>query len=208
MISWPLKYTYGQRISVIGPQGSGKTVVEQTLLRQKDRVLVLDTKQDPKDDWKSVGVPIKKLGKLRPGRYIWAASKDFITDPDTQSQFFEKQLDNGPLVIGVDEAYHLFLTRGLRLLATQGRGKRVSLVSCMQRPRSIPLFLLSDANYWVVFNLQLDDDRKSVEKSVGHKIDWETLKANEHAFIVLDGKGGSGGPYRLPDPKKSSASPG
>jgi hypothetical protein len=202
-ISWPLPWKYGDRLSIIGPSGSGKTELLKVLLRQKKRVLVIDSKQDPKDDWQSVGVEQKKLsGKLPPGRYVWPADRNYITEPDAQSVLFEKLLRAGPLAIGVDEAYHLYLTRGLRLLATQGRGKRVSLVCGMQRPRTIPLILLSDASYWFIFHLRLEADRKIVEQAIGTPLPWSALQRHEFSFVIVDTRGEIFGPIRLPDPKK------
>jgi hypothetical protein len=203
--SWPLEYTYGDRICVIGPSGSGKTSALISLCRQKSNVVVLDTKQDDKDPWHKVGVATEKLTGLREGRYVWKASKDFITDADFQSRTFESLLASGPRVVAIDEGYSVFPTRGARLFATQARGKRVAFIFGTQRPCAVPLFFITDANYWIIFCLFSDDDRKRVEKSIGRgKIDWETLRKEEWSFMIFDARGRVAGPYRLPDPNKGA----
>lgn len=201
MPKWPLKYDYGDRICVIGPSGSGKTTVLGSLCRQKGNVVVLDTKQDRKEKtWPKVGIPTDKLLGLKSGRYVWKASNGFITDPDEQSITFENLLHSGPRVVAIDEGYSVYDTRGLRLFVTQARGKDVSFIVGIQRPARVPLFLFTDANFWIVFGLVLNDDRKRVEQALGRKIDWDTLQKEAWSFFIFDTRGKCGGPYRLPKP--------
>jgi GTPase SAR1 family protein len=198
--TWPLKYKYGDRLCIIGPSGSGKTVLLKTLARQKRNVVVIDTKADKKENWDRVGLPTKNLFGLRGGRYVWTATPDFITNAADQSRTYEALLASGPRVVAIDEAYSTLPTRGLKLMATQGRGKEVSFLIGMQRPTGAPLYLLTDANFWFIFGLKLKDDRKRVEQAVGDSIDWDTLNREEFSFLIFDARGKSSGPYRLPPP--------
>lgn len=207
--SWPLDWKYGDRICIIGPSGSGKTRLEKSLIRQKSNVIVIDTKQDPKEQWDREGVVTERLEGLRAGRFIWRASPGFITTASDQSRVFETLLQSGPRVIVIDEGYSVMPTRGARLFATQARGKRVSFIFGAQRPATVVLFFITDANFWIVFWLANDDDRKRVQHAVGTravkdwKAFWDTLQAEEYSFCIFDNKGRMAGPYRLPDPRQS-----
>lgn len=205
MPRWPLEWKYGDRICIVGPQGSGKTRVLKALIRQKSHVIVLDTKQDPKEQWDREGVVTQKVVGLRGGRYIWKASNEFIADARAQSAILEKLLHSGPRVIAIDEGYSIFPTRGARLFGTQCRGKRVSFIFCVQRPKTVPLYFITDANYWIIFYLANADDRKAVEHAVGQKVNWPLLQREEYSFYIYDGRGRVAGPFLLPDPKKSHA---
>lgn len=200
MPSWPLDWKYGDRICIIGPSGSGKTRVLKALMRQKSNVVVIDTKDDKKEQWEREGVVKTKIEGLRGGRYIWKASDEFIADAASQSRTLQQLLHSGPRVVGCDEGYSIFATRGARLFATQCRGKRVSFIFCTQRPKNVPLYFVTDANFWIIFWLANEDDRKAVQHAIGRKIDWDTLQSNEYAFLVADNKGKVAGPYRLPPP--------
>lgn len=205
MLRWPLNWIYGDRICIIGPQGSGKTVVIKALMRQKSHVIVLDTKQDPKEHWEQEGVVTEKLSSIRGGRYIWKTSEEFITDIRVQSDTLRQLLKAGPRVIAIDEGYAIMPSRGAKLFGTQCRGKRVAFIFGVQRPKTFPLYFMTDANFWIVFWLANDDDRKAVEHAVGRKINWDVLQREEHSFYLFDNKGHAAGPYRLPDPKKAAA---
>lgn len=197
-----MEWIYGDRICIIGPQGSGKTYVLKALCGQKSHVVVLDTKQDPKEHWEREGVVTEKLSGMRGGRFIWKASDDFIADANTQSKTMEQLLRSGPRVVAIDEGYAIFPTRGARLFGTQCRGKRVSFVFCVQRPATVPLYFITDANFWIIFWLANIEDRKRVEHAVGRKVNWDLLQREEYSFFVFNNKGRHAGPYRLRDPKK------
>ena len=200
MLTWPLRWKYGDRICIIGPQGSGKTRMLKALFTQKSHGVVIDAKQVKDEHWERVGKVTERIYGLRGGRYVWKASKEFITDADTQSKLFEQLLESGPRVVAIDEGFTLFPTHGTRLFGTQCRGKRVSFIFCCQRPSSVPLYFITDANFWIIFWLANDDDRKRVQHAVGRKIDWSVLQQNEYSFLVFDNRGRSIGPYKLPPP--------
>jgi energy-coupling factor transporter ATP-binding protein EcfA2 len=199
-VSWPLSWIYGDRICIIGPSGSGKTRLMKAVMKQKSHVVVIDTKQDSKEHWEREGVVTKKLAGLRGGRYIWKATDDFIADPADQSKVFEMLLKSGPRVVVIDEGYSIFTTRGARLFATQGRGKRVSFVFGTQRPRAVPVFFISDANFWIIFHLVKKEDQKVVEDAVGQKIPWDVLRKARYSFVIFNARGDMGGPWTLPPP--------
>lgn len=194
-LGWPLRYKYGQRIAIVGPAGSGKTRVLKALCRMKRNVVVIDTKLA--ENWDSVGVDASTLIGKRAGRYVWHADEEFVTEAGVQSRLYRNLLHSGPRVVAIDEGYDALPSRGLKVLATQGRGKRVSLIVGMQRPTQLPLFLITEANYYVVFALRLPDDRKRIEAALGLHVNWDKLREQKFSFYLFDDQGRQAGPYRL-----------
>jgi hypothetical protein len=56
---------------------------------------------------------------------------------------------------------------GFNACLTQGRSKRIEMIILSQRPRWMSLFVFSEANYFIVKNLTLPDDRKHISTFVG-----------------------------------------
>ena len=196
--AWP-QITYAQSIAVIGPKGSGKTEVLQALLRSKRNALVIDTKL--LEDWSDVGMPVAgdDVFRIRAGRYVFAASEQFLIDGGVQSQLFAALLRaKGPRIVAIDEAFDIEDSHGLMMLAKQGRAARVSLWIGTQRPFGIPLYLLSEADHFFVFGLNLKRDRDRVEEATGGAaIPWSTLGAMQYGFVHFKPGGVVSEPTRL-----------
>lgn len=212
MIDWPIKWKYGDRIFITGPSGCGKTTIFKVLLKQRGNVLLIDTKHSDEDGFDEIGddVTTSQMRRIREGRFVWKADRDFILNPNVQSDFFFAALDTGPRAIGVDELYNLLQTPGEKLFVTQCRGKKVALIGGAQRPSGLSLDIVFNAKYYIVFFLPNDDDRKRVEEAVGRSrkrgtdvesmgnpIPWGKLLKQQHSFMIYNDRGEEGGPYRL-----------
>ncbi len=187
----------GESVFIVGPKGSGKTVLAKVLLLSRRNAIVLDTKLIER--WGKVGVRVaeKNLLQLRGGRFHWPASHAFILDKDVQDAIFRGLLANGHRTLYVDEAYDLQLSGGLKLVATQGRAIKLGLWISTQRPSHIPLFLISEAQHFFIFYLRLKRDRERVEEATGVRIPWERLQRWRHSFLYVSERGGLLGPIKL-----------
>lgn len=203
-IQWPISWTYGDRLFITGPSGSGKTTVAKAILVQKSNGVIIDTKNSGEDGFEEIAEPVtwRDLKKVRAGRFVWAASEDFIVDAKVQDRFFRGALRGSGRWFYVDEAFNLIKTPGLKIFLAQCRGMKVSPIIGAQRPSGIPLGVVNDSNLYIVFNLALDDDRKRMQTAIGRKIPWEQLEGTEHSFMIFNNKGGVGGPFVLADPRK------
>lgn len=182
--SWP-KIRYDQSVAIIGPKGSGKTLLMKALLRTKQNAVVCDTKL--LEDWSDVGEIVKgdDVYRIRSGRFVYRADEKFLIDDDTQSRLFLALLRaKGPRIVAIDEALDIMDTHGIELLAKQGRAAKVSLWAGSQRPFRIALYMLSEADHFFVFSLALKRDRERMEEVMGGaEIPWADLRSKQHHFI-------------------------
>lgn len=84
-------------------------------------------------------------------------------------------LDDLPPVLTVNGAR----SPGLEELYKLGRSRKVMPIGCLQRARSVPLVMFSEASQLFVFSLLLDEDRERVRQVIG---DFPA-PADEHSFV-------------------------
>jgi len=60
-------------------------------------------------------------------------------------------------------------SRPLRSILTQGRSLEIPVILCTQRPKLITISAFTEANYYMIFDLNHPDDRKIVAGYVGRK---------------------------------------
>lgn len=162
-----------ERVTLIGMTGSGKSTLAQYLLADEPRVVFVD----PKSEMDSVawnareydGNAYNQLLKGRPGRYILRAPID-----QDYERYFEQFYTLGRLIVYIDEVYGVTAGRTragnwLTALYTRGRSRQIAVWAATQRPRWIPLFILSEANWLFLFRLQLEADREAVASIMGPK---------------------------------------
>lgn len=84
---------------------------------------------------------------------------------DTVLQFIYDFIEG--CVVAVDEAYTIHtstsqIPKGYFSIITRGRSKNITLISCMQRPKHISRFLLSETDEFFIFALNDIEDRQRV----------------------------------------------
>jgi energy-coupling factor transporter ATP-binding protein EcfA2 len=198
--SWPT-IRPGERVFFVGPSGSGKTEVARALLAAQKHAIILDTKGS--EDWSDVGEICgpRDIYNVKNGRYVYSVEPDFLVDPARQEKFFRWCLARGNCVVYVDELLDILEVPGLKIVATQGRAKRVGLWTGTQRPHGVPIFALSEANHAFVWRLRVDRDRQRIESAVGldrGAIPWDGEGMRRpFAFLYIDAKGNVAGPEYL-----------
>ncbi len=187
----------GESVFIVGPKGSGKTVLAKVLLLARRNALIIDTKLVER--WNAIGVRIseKQVLQAGAGRFHWPASHAFILDKDVQDAAFRGLLAKGHRALYIDEAYDLQQSGGLKLVATQGRASKLGLWVSTQRPSHIPLFLISEAQHFFIFYLRLKRDRERVEEATGMQIPWSRLQKWKHSFLYVSEAGKMLGPIQL-----------
>lgn len=159
-----------ERVAIIGRTGSGKTYLAEALTRSLTRFIVIDpngllaNRFQPHIDFDD---GFKFLEQGREARLY--VSRDRPQDYEQVLDAIYKRLKN--VVVYIDEAYGVVPpgTRApdaLWALYTRGRSRGLGVWASTQRPRFIPRFMLSEAEWFFVFALNLTDDREYLARIV------------------------------------------
>lgn len=162
----------GDRITIIGRTGSGKSVALRYLVATYSRAVLVDPKgRAVMDGWPVVyGVDAF--------RAAWPAAPRVIARPgpaEDRSVWLDAVCrvvyHAGETALAVDEIVGLASStrpsRWLDAVLTQGRELGITAIVCTQRPRRIPPTVLSEADHILVYALNRDDDRRAVAEVIG-----------------------------------------
>lgn len=156
------------RVMVCGKTGSGKTVFARAALWSQPNLLVIDSKGEL-DDWRTVGFDrTSRRAVLRGEPRRMRLIPESPGDADAAIAWAYKV---GNITVYVDELYAMVtpsrIPAGLSAALTRGRSRNCSVWCGVQRPRHIPLIVLSEADAYFCFRLQLAEDRKRLAAIVG-----------------------------------------
>jgi len=159
-----------QRVAIMGRTGSGKTVFGAWLLAKSNFMKVPRVIVDYKGDALLNSIDrIEEVGfntvPKRGGLYI---IRPLIHDADAMEAWLWKVWERENIGLYFDEAFMLpnsgHQRRGaLQAILTQGRSKTIPVISLVQRPSQISLFVFSEADYYAVFHLNRWQDKKTVQ---------------------------------------------
>jgi hypothetical protein len=165
---------YDKRTAIIGSTGSGKTQLAFWLLSIRynpGRVCyIFDFKGEILiEELEHIGAQeINVYGGLprKPGIYILRPIPE--RDDKAVTEFLWRIWAKGNCLVWIDEGYMLGARNpALNACLTQGRSKRIEMMILTQRPVWASKFVFSEANFFAVMNLTLEDDRKFVGGYVG-----------------------------------------
>jgi len=153
--------------------------------------MVLDPKAmiDPKEwhlDWVDNG-GLRDLQKGKPARLLVRTydSADWNT-------YLQAAWEATNCVVYIDELYALVEfgrvapPKILSQLYTQGREKLVGVWGATQRPAWVPLFTISEDDWFFAFRTQLQDDRKRLAEMMGPEV-LEPIPVNDpHGFWMYN----------------------
>lgn len=169
---------------VIGQTGSGKTYFMRQLLLSVKRLVVLDAKgtlggKDASggnwhlENWSRAAA--RDLKKDRPVRIrvppqIWS---DPRKNPYTP--YLWKVYEAGNAVLYIDENNGVTPPRrpaslALNAIYTRGRELGIGAWTCSQRPAFIPLEVISEAQWFFLFRVLLDEDRRRMSGFMGRQV--------------------------------------
>lgn len=163
-------------VTIIGPNGTGKTVLAMAIASLRRYVVVLGCK--PKDHeltklLAAGGFDRQPSGELphataHPRVAVWPRYRGVKDRPAQRVAFehvFSTAFTGGGWHIVCEELPHL-VELGMRSTLTQhyrmARSMSSGLIACSQRPRGIPLEALSAASHVFFFGTNDDDDLKRI----------------------------------------------
>jgi hypothetical protein len=137
--------------------------------------MVIDPKAtiDP-NVWKLEWATEAKLRSLARGK-----SERILVRADTLEEYgtwLQHAWDIGNLVVYIDELYALVEfgqskpPKILSRIYTQGREKEVGVWGATQRPSWVPMFTLSESDWFFAFRTQLQDDRRRLAELMGEEV--------------------------------------
>lgn len=159
---------------VVGATGSGKTQAALWHLSQRSIQTMPWTIYNFKRDELIDGIPHAwEIGldevPTHPGVYITHPLPD---DEDGVEKHLWEQWKQGHSGVYIDEGYMLGRNnKAFRALLTQGRSRHVPLIVLSQRPSWMDRFTWSEADFYQVFRLQHQQDRRTVEQFVPAQLD-------------------------------------
>jgi ABC-type oligopeptide transport system ATPase subunit len=196
------------RTVLVGQTGCGKTTVARALLQFYQYVFVYDVKGMMRPQEWPLFAFVKTFDELRKaarqqknGEFVYPKivfQPRFEELPDETNlapadRFFQYVYLRRHTVVYVDEVYGVTSNRKipsyLKAILTRGRERGITAFMATQRPTEIPQFILSEAENFYVFKLQMPQDKKRIEEIKGiptEQIDslkkYEFLIANESEY--------------------------
>lgn len=164
-----------EHTAIVGRNGSGKTQMGVYLLSKqdlkKDVWFVLDYKGDELINGieRLRQVDYKDLPK-EPGLYVLQPRPDEV---DETEEWLWKIWQREKVGLYVDEGYMIPNIGAFNALLTQGRSKRIPMITLSQRPVAVSRFAFSEASHLIVFDLNDRRDEKTIEGYTPRGfIDW------------------------------------
>lgn len=162
----------GDRVTVFGKTGSGKSTLVRQLLRSYSRAVLVDPKgRASVDDWPVV---YGSEAFLR----AWPATPRIIVRPgpgEDRRKWIDRLMwhvwSTGETAVCVDETIGVVDANrgsaGLDAVWSQGRELGITAYVCTQRPSKVPPVIVSEAEHVFVFRLNRPDDRETVADTIG-----------------------------------------
>lgn len=176
---------FTDRAALVGTTGCGKTTLAEQLANLRENVVVYDYKGQLKWAGYKRFTTLKKLTQQRAGRFIYVPSAEAARDKDAIEQFFDFVYRRGNTRLVVDEVTSVsdqyFFPDRYRDVLARGREFNISVLNCTQRPAEIPMQVLSESEYFYMFWLKLEQDRKRMHTVTGIEEEY-LMSLPKHQF--------------------------
>lgn len=175
-----------QRIAIIGKTGSGKTVAGAFMLScanwREMPWIIIDYKRDKLlNQIPAVEIGLNDKLPTQPGVYIVHPMPD---DDDAVEQFLWRIWAQENIGILFDEGYMISKSGAFQAIQTQGRSKRVPTIVLSQRPVWLSRFVFSEADFFMVFWLNDERDRKTLLSFLPKEADKRLPDYHSHYYDV------------------------
>lgn len=193
-----LIWVQGQHVSVAGATGSGKTTVAQEIEDLRDFIVVIATKANDEslDRYKMFIRREKWPPHFNEHKVMFWVKPRVLGDFTTQRRAVYAVMSDvfkvGGWTVYFDDLYYVSETLGLKravqMFYTQVRSNHVSIVASIQRPFWVPVEVLGQSTYTLLFATRDEQDIKRI--SQGMSIPFRELLAaigelEEYEFLFL-----------------------
>jgi len=175
------------RAILIGSTGCGKTTLARCLVEDENKPwsVVYDPKiSDNISGWRAheFHTDLSELQRSDSRRLIFRPDIYESLDPKLQDEFFLWVYESKHRRVYIDEAYALLGGTNpsfhLQAILSRGRERGISAVVATQRPRRIPILLLSESEHFYVFRLNHSSDRAVVTEITGISVEEQAELRN------------------------------
>jgi DNA helicase HerA-like ATPase len=159
-----------ERVFIAGKTGSGKTTLAKLFLMNEPRLVVVDSKNSLQN-W--------ELDEYHPNMLKDIAKKDVfrvrVVEDAQALELLQASYAAGNLIVYIDEVTAIIPPNRQPQkvfidLWQRGRARNISAWSVSQRPKSVPLTFMSEAEHYFMFRLNLEDDRKRMSEFMGKRV--------------------------------------
>lgn len=167
--------TLGSRCVVIGQTGCGKSTYESFALRRLSKGtagIIIDTKGKfiPPFPCSLVTTPSTQLSRVTTPWLIWKPGVDCDIHNEC-NYLLDAAYYRGETILAIDDVYGLrrryLYPERLEPVYTMGRQLGLTIMGLAQRPRHVPMYMLSEADSQLCFGLRLEEDRKRMAGIMG-----------------------------------------
>ena len=189
-------FSEDEHIFIAGRTGTGKTFLVHALANEISdmaSVFVHDTKgTDVFNDY-TVFESLSDLKKARetrePGIIVYRPRFEEL-ELVYYDEFYKWIYNRKDCVVIIDEAMQVCESpkrypQYLKGILTRGREYNIAAWVCTQRPKTLPLFLLSEASKFFVFELNLKEDRQRLVEITGRE-EFMDRELCEYCFHYFD----------------------
>ena len=190
-------FSEDEHIFIAGRTGTGKTFLVHALaseIADMASIFVHDTKGTSTFDNYTIFEKLSDLKKARetkePGIFVYRPRFEEL-ELDYYDEFYKWIYNRKDCVVIIDEAMQVCESpkrypQYLKGILTRGREYNIAAWVCTQRPKTLPLFLLSEASKFFVFELNLKEDRQRLVEITGREefMDRELCEYCFHYFDV------------------------
>lgn len=180
-----------ERVFIAGRTGTGKTYLAKYLLKDANRLVVFDGKGTLKD-WNTKDWNDQTKRELQKGNDTRIRVRVPIGTPkqiiDELDETFKQIYLAENCIVYLDEIFSIAsaftIPPYLIALYTRGRELDLGVWTATQRPSNIPLFAMSEADWYIMFRLQMATDIEKMSKQMGAKV--LKRKPVKHDFWVYN----------------------
>jgi len=181
------KIATSERVLFVGKTGSGKTFLAERLSLPLEHFVVIDPNDALAGRFRAETITNESWQQFlsgEPGRYRIVPPVE--NTREYYETVFQGLYERGNVVVYLDEVYAI-VPPGTKppayfsALYTRGRHRNIGTWAATQRPTWVPLFVISEAEWWFVFRLQLKTDRQRMASVLGPMV--ERMVRHPHGFF-------------------------
>ena len=178
--------SYNERAFIAGRTGSGKTTLTEFILRHYQYVVVFDTKGLIRWQGFEKHTEIATLVRSSHSHLVYSPRWEEFKDKATVEGFFEWVYRRGNTYLYVDEGMSILdihrMPEFYEAIYFRGRELGTGVITSSQRPTELPQVILSEAEHFYIFQLQLPQDLNKIEGILGKYLP----EVRTHEFVYFN----------------------